>query len=383
MRVLHITRDLLPAVTGGISIAVDGLLQACCALDGVECAAISFDGYRPCSRPGTAAPVILREDGARVLRVRGGDAPDRALRFAFEFGPEVVCVHHAMLWALAEQLRARRAELRSLLFLHALQGHQDRLHGLERPTRSALDEMRAVSRADRIAVGSRAAEQILVGAFPEQADRIRLCRPGIRDSAEAARSADSHARGACAAGPLLYTGRFADLKGTFDLLDAFAILSESKQARLVVAGGVPDRPRSEMRWRRRLMDRLPEPARERVAFVGWLDREALANQLLRASMLVCPGRFETFGQSALEGMLFGLAVVATRAGGQAELIEHGHSGLLCEPGDVPALAAAIERLLAEPDLAIRLGRTAAEQARSQHLWDGRAGEIAHLLGELA
>ena len=79
------------------------------------------------------------------------------------------------------------------------------------------------------------------------------------------------------------------------------------------------------------------------------------------------------GQSSIERLLNleqlptgrYLIVVATRVGGNSELIEHGVTGLLIPPRDPSALAAAICSLLQDPDSAVRLGRTARQRV-SQH-----------------
>jgi glycosyltransferase involved in cell wall biosynthesis len=65
-------------------------------------------------------------------------------------------------------------------------------------------------------------------------------------------------------------------------------------------------------------------------------------------------------------MAYGRAVVATRVGGLADAVEDGVDGLLVPPRDVPALRAAIERLLADPELRARLG--AAARAKAEREW---------------
>jgi L-malate glycosyltransferase len=59
-------------------------------------------------------------------------------------------------------------------------------------------------------------------------------------------------------------------------------------------------------------------------------------------------------------MACGCAVIASRVGGNPELVEHGVTGLLFPAGDSAGLAAALEGLIADPLLRERLGRSAAE-----------------------
>jgi glycosyltransferase involved in cell wall biosynthesis len=68
-----------------------------------------------------------------------------------------------------------------------------------------------------------------------------------------------------------------------------------------------------------------------------------------ASVVVVPSRWpEPFGLVAAEAMAAGVAVVASRTGGLAEIVEHGVTGCLVEPGDAGALADTLDDLLADP-----------------------------------
>ena len=97
-------------------------------------------------------------------------------------------------------------------------------------------------------------------------------------------------------------------------------------------------------------------------------RAALAAQYGDAAALVLASQYETFGLVALEAMLHGLPVAATAAGGVAELVAHGQTGLLSAPGDARALADNAVALLADRELARRLGSAAAAAVRASRLW---------------
>jgi glycosyltransferase involved in cell wall biosynthesis len=86
----------------------------------------------------------------------------------------------------------------------------------------------------------------------------------------------------------------------------------------------------------------------------WLDT---------ASLFVHPARWEGFGMSLLEAMACGLPVIATSCpGGPREILEGGRHGLLVEPEDHLGLAAAIERMVREPDLRFALASRARARA---------------------
>ena len=83
-------------------------------------------------------------------------------------------------------------------------------------------------------------------------------------------------------------------------------------------------------------------------------------------IFVLPSRAEAFGSVFAEAALCQLALVGTNVGGIAEQIEHGHNGLLVPPDDVPALTAALEKMLADPDYRQRLAHAAWEKAKKMY-----------------
>jgi glycosyltransferase involved in cell wall biosynthesis len=87
----------------------------------------------------------------------------------------------------------------------------------------------------------------------------------------------------------------------------------------------------------------------RVRFLGSLPRDEILREISHASMVLVPSRtIEGFSLVALEAAHLGRPVVATRVGGLPETIEDGLTGLLVPPDDADALAAAVDRLLADP-----------------------------------
>lgn len=99
----------------------------------------------------------------------------------------------------------------------------------------------------------------------------------------------------------------------------------------------------------------------RVDFRGF--RDDVENELGRLDVLVHASTIpEPFGQVVVEGMAVGLPVLAANAGGPAEVIEHGVTGLLYPPGDVDALALALQRVATDPALRRRLGDSGRRRA---------------------
>lgn len=88
---------------------------------------------------------------------------------------------------------------------------------------------------------------------------------------------------------------------------------------------------------------------DRVRFTGWLEPHVLARELAQASIVAIPSLWpEPFGLVGIEALAAGRPVVASATGGIGDWLTDGEQGLLVEPGDVRALAKALEELLADP-----------------------------------
>jgi len=79
-------------------------------------------------------------------------------------------------------------------------------------------------------------------------------------------------------------------------------------------------------------------------------------------------------------MAAGLPIIASQIGQIENLIDQDVTGLLVPPGDVPALARALERVQSEPGLGRRLGKAAREKVIRSHTWDAALERILLLAG---
>jgi len=144
-----------------------------------------------------------------------------------------------------------------------------------------------------------------------------------------------------------------------DLLLA-AVAAQDARCVLLVAGDGPER--AALVARAQALGLGP-----RARFLG--ARDDKAELLAACDVFALPSRAEGLGVAALEAMAAGRAVLATRVGGLGEAVRDDETGLLVPPEDVPALTAALARLVREPALRARLG--AAGPAR---VADGFAAE---------
>lgn len=147
-------------------------------------------------------------------------------------------------------------------------------------------------------------------------------------------------------------GRLAAWKGQDVFLAAFARAFPEGGARAILVGGALF---GEDDFEAQLHELAEGPALAgRVELTGHLDE--VVGQLQRFDVLVHASVVaEPFGQVVVEGMAAGLPVIASAAGGPAEIITHGVDGLLHTPGDVAELAALLSSLAADPALRSSLG----------------------------
>jgi glycosyltransferase involved in cell wall biosynthesis len=107
----------------------------------------------------------------------------------------------------------------------------------------------------------------------------------------------------------------------------------------------------------------------KIRILGFLDEPAKRALLSACDLLALPSRVDSFGIVLLEAWLHGKPVIGAAAGGIPDLVREGETGLLVPFGDAHALAAAIARLINDPDFANRLGSAGRKQVLAGYTWD--------------
>lgn len=151
---------------------------------------------------------------------------------------------------------------------------------------------------------------------------------------------------------MLFLGLIDRRKGAFDLLEAIARLAPPTRARLraVIAGnGATD----ELRLQAARLG-----VADLVDIRDWVDAQERDRLLAASDMFVLPSYAEGLPMSILEAMAWGLPTICTPVGSVHEYVKDGVNGLLVQPGQIDALARAIEQLAADRELRSRLGRVA-------------------------
>lgn len=153
--------------------------------------------------------------------------------------------------------------------------------------------------------------------------------------------------------PLVVTaGRLVPWKHMEGVIDAVADLPG---ASLAIVGDGP--------LRAALLRRAEEKLPNRFALTGALSHADTLATVAAASAFVLNSSYEGLSHVLVEALSLGVPIVATRVGGNAEVVADGEDGLLVPTGDVKALRAATERLLEDAGLRARLALRAKESSR--------------------
>jgi glycogen synthase len=163
--------------------------------------------------------------------------------------------------------------------------------------------------------------------------------------------------------PVVYFGRLEQVKGVDVLVGAMARLWRAgRGARLVLIGHDTRWGTTESMAAR--LERIAGPHRDQLTFIDSQSPDRLFPALAAAAMVVLPSRWESFSLAALESMAVGTPLIVSGVGGLAEFVRDGSNALVVAPGDEPALAGAIDRLLDDEPLRDRLAGEAARDAQA-------------------
>jgi glycosyltransferase involved in cell wall biosynthesis len=116
----------------------------------------------------------------------------------------------------------------------------------------------------------------------------------------------------------------------------------------------------------------------RISFPGYIRHQELPSVMRQMDIFVVPSRSESFGVAALEASACGLPVVASKVGGLPEVVQHEVTGLLFASEDVQALAGALAKLAAAPDLRHKMGQAGRQWVVQQYSWGQSVDQMESL-----
>jgi glycosyltransferase involved in cell wall biosynthesis len=166
---------------------------------------------------------------------------------------------------------------------------------------------------------------------------------------------------------ILFVGRLIERKGVQYLIRALGTVRRQTPARLIIIGDGPERARLEALARETGMA-------EHVVLRGRVSDEELRQAYATADVFVLPSVLdarqdtEGLGVVLLEAMNYSVPVIASDIGGITDIVEHDRTGILVPPGDEPALASALSRVLTNDSLSRSLGAAGRQRLHDAFSW---------------
>jgi alpha-maltose-1-phosphate synthase len=250
---------------------------------------------------------------------------------------------------------------------------------------SSWVERTSYEAADAIIAVSSGMRDDVLDCYPAlDPDRVRVVRNGIDSAAYHPVTEDDALRhyGVDPDVPIVvFVGRITRQKGVGHLIAAAHDIDPTAQ--LVLCAGAPDTP--EIAAETTAAVSALAAARPGVIWIQKMLQPAEVRQLLsHATVFVCPSVYEPLGIVNLEAMACATAVVASDVGGIPEVVDDGKTGLLVhyDAADEPAfragLAKAVNRVLADPELAERMGVVGRERAEREFSWASAAEQTVEV-----
>jgi mannosyltransferase len=176
-------------------------------------------------------------------------------------------------------------------------------------------------------------------------------------------------------------GRVRAQKGTDVFVDAMiALLPRYPDFSAVIVGAItPDQTAFADDLKKRI---ATAGLQSRIVILGELPIEEVERWYRRLTIYAFTSRNEGFGLTLIEAMAIGAALVASRAGAAELVVEDGDTGVLVPPGDVDALAAALEPLLRDPVAAAAMGARARRRVVTTFSLDAEANGVARVYSTL-
>lgn len=166
---------------------------------------------------------------------------------------------------------------------------------------------------------------------------------------------------------MLYVGRLGHGKGIFDLLDAFKMLNNKTDTKLLIAG------KGELE--EKIRSKIRNEAIENVVMLGHVEQEDLVEIYQNAKLFVFPSHYEGLPTAILEAMASGIPIVASDVSGCRDLIKNEYNGVLVPVEDPVKLYESVYQLLKDRTFAEYLGKNARLSAEKEYSWDILAKKV--------
>jgi len=229
-----------------------------------------------------------------------------------------------------------------------------------------LGMLHVLNHANALLIGCESFAREVVERLGVARERFTIV-PGAVDTARFHPAPDHRPGAAAEPVRLLYHGRVDRRKGALDFLHALASLrGQGVPFATTISGIGPDHDSAR---------ELAAGLGLDVRFTGYAEYDAAPALYREADVFVSPTYAEGFSNTILEAMASGLPSVSCHAVGVVDCLRDGENGLLVQPGDIPALAGALRRIVEDAPLRQRLAAAALEECRRTYSWDAVGRQI--------
>jgi glycosyltransferase involved in cell wall biosynthesis len=385
MRILFLSRRFFPAISGMSVYAINLLHELVAA--GHDVTMVSqyrgdaagtkvYGGGPPPEVPGVRV-IGRRSLGEEAFSEPGGadferDVDDMVETILTEHARAPFDVLHAQYgypngWAVL--LAAQRIGVPTVVSIQGGDGHW--VGSCCETHRQAM--LQVLNHADRLLIGCDSFAEEVVERLGVSRDRFTIV-PGAVEVDRFHPPPDYKPGRAADPLRLFYHGRVDRRKGALDFLDALAMLkADGVRFAATISGIGPDLDACVARDAELGLG---------TRFSGYADYDAAPALYREQDVFVSPTYAEGFSNTVLEAMASGLASVSCDAVGVRDCLRHEGNGLLSQPGDVPALAENLRRIIQDAPLRARLARNALEECRRTYSWRAVGRQIMDIYEEV-
>jgi glycosyltransferase involved in cell wall biosynthesis len=230
-----------------------------------------------------------------------------------------------------------------------------------------------IRRMDRVITVSKSSAQEAERVFKLPQSKLRVVHNGI--DTNVFKRQDDISKGST---NLIMVGNTEDRrKGVLYLLQALHLLKGETKVNLTIV----DKEGPEAKYAPALVKEYG--LESMITLTGRISLNELVKRYSAAEVAVVPALYEGFGLPAAEAMACELPVITTRGGALPEVVgEDGEAGILVPPGDPHALAAAIKRLLADPELRRKMGEVGRKRVETHFTWEEAAKKTVEVYQEV-
>lgn len=178
---------------------------------------------------------------------------------------------------------------------------------------------------------------------------------------------------------LLFVGRISAIKGLHILIKSLRYLEEN--IRLIIIGP-PDWDVNYYQKILKLIKKENQKGKHEIRYLGAMEQTKLVEWYQKTSLFILPSLYEAFGVTILEALACETPVIATRVGGIPEIIKNNETGILISPNNPKSLAEAIQHLLENRDIRLKMGREGRKRVIKEYSLEVTCRKLSAIYNQL-